>query len=118
MGSGTTGAATTGTATTGAGAANTAAPSERASRIIGSNVYNERNESVGSVDDIILGGDHSGPMAIVSVGGFLGIGAKLVAVPFSQLRWNGGDNRWTITGATRESLTSLPAYNYDNARRG
>ncbi len=58
------------------------------------------------------------PLAVVSVGGFLGIGAKLVAVPMSDLRWSAADNRWTITGATKESLTSLPAYSYDSARRG
>ncbi|SHI42298.1 PRC-barrel domain-containing protein [Roseomonas rosea] len=95
-----------------------AAQTDRVSRIIGSNVYNERNESIGSVDDVILPSGGSSPMAIVSVGGFLGIGAKLVAVPMSELRWSAADNRWTITGATRESLTSLPAYSYDAARRG
>ena len=94
------------------------AQTDRASRIIGSNVYNERSESIGSVDDVILASGGSSPMAIVSVGGFLGIGAKLVAVPMSDLRWSAADNRWTITGATRESLTSLPAYSYDAARRG
>ena len=94
------------------------AQTERASRIIGSSVFNERNESIGSIDDLILAQGNSSPMAVVSVGGFLGIGAKLVAVPMSDLRWSAADNRWTITGATRESLTSLPAYSYDAARRG
>ena len=50
--------------------------------------------------------------------GFLGIGAKLVAVPLTDLRWAAADNRWTISGATRDSLTSLPAFAYDTARRG
>ncbi|MBI0537576.1 hypothetical protein D9599_18620 [Roseomonas sp. KE2513] len=113
------GAAATG-AMAGAGTAATApaAQTERASRIIGASVFNERNESIGSIDDIILAQGNSSPMAVVSVGGFLGIGAKLVAVPMSDLRWSAADNRWTITGATRESLTSLPAYSYDAARRG
>jgi hypothetical protein len=104
------------------GAASTAnapiAQTDRASRIIGSTVYNERNESIGSVDDIILASGNSSPMAVVSVGGFLGIGAKLVAVPMSDLRWSAADNRWTITGATKESLTALPSFSYDAARRG
>ena len=114
-----TGAATTGAAAGTAGAATApAAQTERASRIIGSSVFNERNESIGSIDDIILAQGTSSPMAVVSVGGFLGIGAKLVAVPMSELRWSAADNRWTITGATRDSLTSLPAYSYDAARRG
>jgi len=94
------------------------AQTDRASRIIGSSVYNERNESIGSVDDLILAAGGSSPMAVISVGGFLGIGAKLVAVPMADLRWSAADNRWTIAGATRESLTSLPSYSYDSARRG
>ena len=94
-----------------------AAGTERASRIIGSSVYNEGNESVGSVDDLLFGSN--GPSsAVISVGGFLGIGAKLVQVPYSQLRWNGENNRWMISGATRESLTALPEFSYDTARRG
>ncbi|MBP0492070.1 PRC-barrel domain-containing protein [Pararoseomonas indoligenes] len=111
------------TATAGnpAAGSTTAAPmaqTDRVSKIIGSNVYNERNESIGSVDDVILGSGNASPLAVVSVGGFLGIGAKLVAVPMTDLRWSAADNRWTITGATKESLTSLPAYSYDSARRG
>ncbi|TPG57544.1 PRC-barrel domain containing protein [Roseomonas nepalensis] len=105
-------------AAAGTAAAAPTAQTERASRIIGSSVFNERNESIGSIDDLILAHGGSSPMAVVSVGGFLGIGAKLVAVPMSDLRWSAADNRWTITGATRESLTSLPAYSYDAARRG
>jgi sporulation protein YlmC with PRC-barrel domain len=42
----------------------------RASRVIGSAVYNENNESVGEVDDIVLPANGSGPVAVVSVGGF------------------------------------------------
>ncbi|MFC7737112.1 PRC-barrel domain-containing protein [Roseomonas sp. GCM10028921] len=117
----TAGAAAGGAAATASGGTAATAPmaqTDRASRIIGSSVYNERNEAIGSVDDLILASGGSSPMAIVSVGGFLGIGAKLVAVPMSDLRWSAADNRWTITGATRESLTSLPAYSYDAARRG
>ncbi|MFC0389574.1 PRC-barrel domain-containing protein [Muricoccus vinaceus] len=115
MGTAATAGAATGAAS---GATAPSAQTERASRIIGSSVFNERNESIGSVDDLILAQGNASPMAVVSVGGFLGIGAKLVAVPMSELRWSAADNRWTITGATRESLTSLPAYSYDAARRG
>ena len=57
----------------------------RASKLIGSSVYNDRDEKVGSVDDIVLGKDNRADEVVVSVGGFLGIGTKLVAVPYSQL---------------------------------
>ena len=92
----------------------------RASRVIGAAVYNENNESVGEVDDIVLPGNGGPPVAVVSVGGFLGIGAKLVAVPYERLRMNGERNRWTLTGsASRDDLNRLPTFSYDStAGRG
>ena len=60
-------------------------------------------------------------VAVVSVGGFLGIGAKLVAVPFERLRAAGGEqrNRWTLTGAaSREDLNRLPTFSYDATAAG
>jgi sporulation protein YlmC with PRC-barrel domain len=88
----------------------------RASKLIGSSVYNENNESIGEVDDILIPSAGGGPVAVISVGGFLGIGAKLVAVPFDRLQAAGGsNNRWTLAGATKDSLGSLPTFNYDNS---
>ena len=92
-----------------------AADHQRASKIVGTSVYNDRNESIGSVDDLVLGANGT-PTVVVSVGGFLGIGAKLVAVPFEELRWNGNESRWVIAGATRDSLTSLPVFEYGSSR--
>ena len=92
-----------------------AADHQRASKIVGTSVYNDRNESIGSVDDLVLGANGT-PTVVVSVGGFLGIGAKLVAVPFEELRWNGNESRWVIAGATRDSLTSLPTFEYGSGR--
>ncbi len=92
----------------------------RASRVIGSAVYNENNESIGEVDDIVIPTNGGAPVAVVSVGGFLGIGAKLVAVPYERLRMNGERNRWTLTGsASRDDLNRLPTFSYDStAGRG
>jgi sporulation protein YlmC with PRC-barrel domain len=92
----------------------------RASRVIGSAVYNENNESIGEVDDIVIPANGGAPVAVVSVGGFLGIGAKLVAVPYERLRANGERNRWTLTGAaSRDDLNRLPTFSYDStAGRG
>ena len=87
----------------------------RASRVIGAAVYNESNESIGEVDDIVLPATGGAPVAIVSVGGFLGIGAKLVAVPYERLRMNGERNRWTLTGAaSRDDLNRLPTFSYES----
>ncbi|MCB4820302.1 PRC-barrel domain-containing protein [Roseicella aerolata] len=118
------GRSTTGAgATTGALAVDSAAirSGRRASKVIGSSVYNENNESIGEVDDILIPPGGNSPIAVISVGGFLGIGAKLVAVPYERLQAAGGsNNRWTLTGATKDSLGSLPTFSYDNTgeRRG
>ena len=92
----------------------------RASRVIGAAVYNESNESVGEVDDIVLPANGTGPVvAVVSVGGFLGIGAKLVAVPYERLRAAGERNRWTLTGAaSRDDLNRMPTFSYEATAAG
>ena len=59
----------------------------RASKLVGVNVYNEANEKIGDINDVIL--DKSGKAAnvILGVGGFLGMGEHLVAVSFDKLKW-------------------------------
>ncbi|MGX9966901.1 PRC-barrel domain-containing protein [Roseomonas sp. F4] len=91
----------------------------RASQLVGSNIYNEENNSIGEIDDLIVPPQGGQPVAIISVGGFLGIGAKLVAIPYERLTHDAERNRWVLRGATKDSLESLPAFSYDNtARRG
>src|ERR1700736_5236933 len=60
----------------------------RASKVVGLNVYNEKNENVGSINDLLV--DKSGNIkaAVISVGGFLGMGARLVAVPFDKMKFS------------------------------
>lgn len=116
---------TTGTTATGATTPGMAVDSmrlregRRASQVIGSTVYNEANESIGEVDDLIVPAAGGQPVAVISVGGFLGIGARLVAVPYERLTHNAERDRWMLQGASKDSLQSLPAFNYDNvSRRG
>jgi sporulation protein YlmC with PRC-barrel domain len=91
----------------------------RASKLIGASVYNDRDEKVGSVDDLVLGKDNKADEVIVSVGGFLGMGTKLVAVPYTQLKLGdtknaSSDNKVVMPGATKESLKAQPEFNYTN----
>ncbi|WP_372624003.1 PRC-barrel domain-containing protein [Falsiroseomonas sp.] len=114
----TTGATTTGTAT-GTMAVDSARMQggRRASRLIGTNIYNEANETVGEVEDIIIPTGGGNPVAILSVGGFLGIGDRLVAVPFERLQRAADRDRWVLPGATRDGLKELPAYSHEEADR-
>ena len=59
----------------------------RASKLVGLSVYNDNNESVGSINDLLT--DKSGNIkaAVIGVGGFLGMGSHLVAVPFDKIKF-------------------------------
>jgi PRC-barrel domain len=133
----------------------------RAGRLVGAAVYDEGGQRIGAIDDLILGRDGRVAEAVLSVGGVLGIGAKLVGVPYERLRFEerteerpatvlgpplpaGGPAardtarsagapapvspgaaplpapppvvtvRVVLAGATRDSLTALPEFTYDD----
>jgi sporulation protein YlmC with PRC-barrel domain len=60
----------------------------RASKVVGLSVYNDNNESVGSINDLLT--DKSGKITavVIGVGGFLGVGEHLVAVPFEKVKFS------------------------------
>lgn len=60
----------------------------RASKVVGLNVYNEKNENVGSINDLLMDKSGSVKAAVISVGGFLGMGARLVAVSFDKVKFS------------------------------
>src|SRR4051794_18268563 len=59
----------------------------RASKLVGVDVYNEANEKIGDINEVIL--DKSGKVSnvILGVGGFLGMGEHYVAVSYDKLKW-------------------------------
>jgi sporulation protein YlmC with PRC-barrel domain len=59
----------------------------RASKMAGLSVYNDNNESIGSINDMLM--DKSGDIkaVVIGVGGFLGVGEHLVAVPFEKVKF-------------------------------
>lgn len=59
----------------------------RASKIVGLNVYNDNNESIGSINDLLTDKSGNIKVAVISVGGFLGVGSHLVAVPFDKIKF-------------------------------
>ncbi|WP_428674485.1 PRC-barrel domain-containing protein [Reyranella sp.] len=81
----------------------------RASKVIGASIINDANETVGKVDDVILGDDRTS-YAVLSVGGFLGVGNKLVALPYEAIRKT--DEKLIIPGATKDALKALPEFKY------
>lgn len=74
----------------------------RVGKLDGATVYNGQGDDIGTIDDLLMSSDGKISKVVISVGGFLGIGDKLVEVPFSKLRFepsqsnsasgqNGGD---------------------------
>jgi sporulation protein YlmC with PRC-barrel domain len=59
----------------------------RASKIVGLNVYNDQNESIGSINDLLTDKNGSIKAVVIGVGGFLGVGAHLVAVGFDKIKF-------------------------------
>ena len=72
----------------------------RSSKLIGVNVYNDANEKVGEIEELIV--DKSGKVAnvILGVGGFLGMGEHYVAVSMDKLKWVNEPVRSTATTAS------------------
>jgi sporulation protein YlmC with PRC-barrel domain len=82
----------------------------RAAKLIDAAVYNEQGEKVGEIDDLIISPDRSVSFAILSVGGFLGLGGRLVAIPVEQIQDK--EDRLVLPGATKEALAKLPEFQY------
>src|SRR5580704_5574356 len=82
----------------------------RVSKVVGSTVVNDANETVGKIDDLIVTPTEKVPFAVLSVGGFLGMGKKYVVVPFSSLQVK--NNQMVLPGATKDSLKGLPDFKY------
>ena len=82
----------------------------RTSKVVGLNVYNDSNESVGSINDLLT--DKSGNIkaAVISVGGVLGVGAHLVAVPFDKIKFVNEPVAYTgVAGAANTAPNKPPA---------
>jgi len=59
----------------------------RASKVVGLSVYNDKNESVGSINDLLTDKNGKIVAVVIGVGGFLGVGEHLVAVPFEKVKF-------------------------------
>jgi sporulation protein YlmC with PRC-barrel domain len=60
----------------------------RASKLVGVNVYNQNNDKIGDIREVIVDKSGKADAVVIGVGGFLGIGQKDVAVSFNDLKWS------------------------------
>jgi sporulation protein YlmC with PRC-barrel domain len=87
----------------------------RASKMIGSSVYDVQNRNIGHVKDLILGKDGKIDAAVLDVGSFLGMGGKYVAVPLSDIKTD--HNRLTLD-RTKEQLQQMAQYRLEDNNTG
>jgi len=83
----------------------------RASKLRGTAVVNSKNEKIGEIDDLVIGKDRV-LFAIVQVGGFLGLGSRLIAVPYTSLQISDDGRHIVLPGATKQQLERLPEFKY------
>lgn len=79
-------------------------------QLLGQPVYNDKDEKIGKIEDIILNKERSASYGIVSTGGFLGLGAHDVAIPAKQLQMK--NERLMLPGASKETLRAMPTFEY------
>jgi sporulation protein YlmC with PRC-barrel domain len=79
-------------------------------QILGQPVFNDKDERIGSIDDIIVAPDKAVSYAIINAGGFTGLSKHDVAIPVSQLKL--ADKKLVLAGATKDALKASPPFEY------
>jgi sporulation protein YlmC with PRC-barrel domain len=87
----------------------------RASKMIGSTVYDVQNRSIGSVKDIVLSRSGNVDGVVLDVGSFLGMGGKYVAIPLNDIKTD--NNRLTLD-RSKEQLQQMAKYELENPNTG
>ena len=82
--------------------------------ILNKAVYNDQNEKIGTVVDLVVAPDGSLSAAIVAAGGFLGVASHDVAVPIAALDIRGGN--FYLAGATKAALKATPQFQYSKVQ--
>ena len=87
------------------------AKGHRMSKLIGGSVVNDKNEKIGTLDDVIA--DKKRVLfAVLQVGGFLGLGGKLVALPYESLNISDDGRKIELPGATKDELKKAAEFHY------
>ncbi len=79
-------------------------------KLQGKSVYNENDEKVGDIKDLVMSSDNKVTHVILGVGGFVGVGEHPVAIPIDEINESG--DKLTLQGYTKDQLKEMPAYEY------
>jgi sporulation protein YlmC with PRC-barrel domain len=81
----------------------------RASKVVGVSVYNDNNESLGSINDLLTDNTGNIKAVVIGVGGFLGVGEHLVAIPFDKIKFVNEPVAYTGVAGAPNAPGSRPA---------
>lgn len=82
------------------------------------NVYDQQENKIGEIKDMLLDREGKVQAVIVSVGGFLGMGEKDVAVAFDAVNPAQRENKWWLTmNASKDQLRTAPGFRYDRSKQ-
>jgi sporulation protein YlmC with PRC-barrel domain len=81
----------------------------RASKVVGLNVYNDNNESLGSINDLLMDKGGNIKAVVIGVGGFLGVGEHLVAIPYDKIKFVNEPVAYTGVSSGPNAPGSRPA---------
>ena len=80
------------------------------------NVYDPSDKKIGEIKDVLIGSDGKVAAFIVEVGGFIGAGAKDVAVPFTDVKGTKKNDKWYLTmNTTKDDMKNAPGLTYDRS---
>jgi sporulation protein YlmC with PRC-barrel domain len=78
-------------------------------------IYDPSDSKIGKIDDVLVSGSGQVNAVMVGVGGFLGVGEKDVAVPFTAVKQTTKNNKTYLTmDATKDALKSAPGFKYNS----
>lgn len=87
------------------------------SRLVGTNLYNKQNEAIGEIEDSVIENGKTVTGIVVSVGGFLGIGERYVAIdPATVVLNRDGDTVKAMAATSKDTLRNAPTFDYSKRR--
>ncbi len=88
------------------------------SRLVGANVYNNQNESLGEIDDLVIENGKTITGLVVGVGGFLGMGESYVVLDPSTVVLNQKDGTWrAYVDTTKDNLKNAQKFTYTKMKK-
>ena len=97
----------------------TVSPAElMSSKLIGTDVYNNQNDELGEIEDLVIKQGQTISGLVVSVGGFLGIGESYVVLDPATVVLNEKDGKWrAFVDTSKDTLKNAPKFSYKKMKR-